>query len=213
MSGWSGSSGIELQLRADRWMDAPWSFSVRTWIEARSCLPRMERRADTLTALFAPWHDRPIEAGGFLHAQVSFGGCIRRLAACHPLLRRALRRQFSRLRPVVLAGGGERRHPAGRDLGGARQRAAGWRGARLRPAPALHLQQDVRAVCHNPGWARAHQWRPRDAAAARRAALEDRAAVWRAASDPGRDLGARDRFRQGRHGQAAGVPRARDAGA
>ena len=32
-------------------------------------------------------------------------------------------------------------------------------------------------------------------------------------ADPGRDLGAGNRFRQGRHGQAAGDPHARDPGA
>ena len=48
---------------------------------------------------------------------------------------------------------------------------------------------------------------------ARGAAVEDRAAVRRAPADPGRDLGAGDRFRQGRHGQAAGVSRALDHGA
>src|SRR6266481_1349180 len=41
-----------------------------------------------------------------------------------------------------------------------------------------------------------HQRRPGDAVAPRLAAVADRGAVWRAAADPGRDLGAGDRFRQ-----------------
>ena len=50
---------------------------------------------------------------------------------------------------------------------------------------------------------------------ARHAALLSRieATFWRAAADSGRDLGAGDRFRQGRHGQASGDPHAGDAGA
>ena len=51
---------------------------------------------------------------------------------------------------------------------------AGSGGADFRPPPALHLQQDLRAICLDPRRRRPHQWRARDAAASRGAAVAHR---------------------------------------
>src|SRR5690242_9712035 len=64
----------------------------------------------------------------------------------------------------------------------------GWGPARLRPPPALHPHLNLRAVCRNPRRFGSHQWRTRDAATSRRAAVAHRAEIRRAAADPGRDL-------------------------
>ena len=139
----------------------------------------------------------------------SLGACL-----ATARLRRPLRRRFQHLRAEHLGGGRGRRHLAGRDRLGARRRAAGSGGAEFRPPPARHLQQDASSNMSRPASAPGASM-----AAARCCSVTPRccrgieAQVRRAAADPGRDLGAGDRFRQGRHGQIAGVSRARDPGA
>src|ERR1700732_3318340 len=81
----------------------------------------------------------------------------------HALLRRPLWRRFQLLRPKHLGGraGGGRLGECGQR--GARRRDGGWGGAEFRSPPALHLQQDVRAICLDPRRRRPHQWRAGDA--------------------------------------------------